>query len=115
MGKIINAAELQRSFLEYPSLWVQYEIRELPAPEAEVERIITDVLMQAKKTILNEIEEQPEIDCSKLTRDEIARILLQWLKAHPGCRIRTDFEVRQGKPEFGNFVEFQYGNITEVY
>lgn len=115
MGKIINAVELQKSFLEYPSLWVQYEIQELPAPEAEVKRIITDVLMQAKKTILNEIEEQPEIDCSKLTRDEIAKILLQWLKTHPGCRIRTDLEVRQGEPEPRNFVEFQYGKTTEVF
>lgn len=63
----------------------------------------------------DEIEEQPEIDCSKLTRDKIAQILLQWLKTHPGCRIRTDLEVRQGEPEPKNFVEFQCGNITEVF
>lgn len=62
VNKYIKTEDLLKSFLEYPSLWVEYEIRELPASESEIKRILTDVLRQAKETILNEIKNAPNVD-----------------------------------------------------
>lgn len=66
MDKYISAEKLLNEFLTYPSLWVSYQIE--GREDKDIEKIVADVLRQAKETIIREINDQEAADVRENVR-----------------------------------------------